>query len=42
MNAMPRPGTTRTVTHSGWTHTQVALEDGTWWNIRVERATAAR
>lgn len=26
------------ITHSGWRHTQVRQADGTWWNIKVERA----
>jgi hypothetical protein len=41
MTTTPAPGTRRTVTHSGWTHTQVRQADGSWWNITVTRAARA-
>lgn len=29
----------RIVRHDGWITTQIRRSDGTWWNIKVERAT---
>lgn len=36
----PRPGTRRVVTTGGWVIVQVAQADGTWWNLRAERANS--
>lgn len=31
------PGTRRIIHDAGWTITQIAQADGTWWNFKVER-----